>query len=289
MRSSVACWVAAAVVVLAGCGSDTSGSGSGDVDPGLRYVALGDSYSSGGGIGETDPDSGDCQRSELSYPSLVADELGADLTDVACSAAGTASAYDPQPLPSGGSAPPQLDAVTRRAELVTVGLGYNDSAFFLHLVFGCAQMGPSDPAGDPCRAATGGSDLGAATAKIGESVRALLEAIHRRAPDAQVLLVGYPQLVPGTGTCPDLPLAAGDYAFVRDGLHSLDDALRQAAADADATFVDVWTASEGHDICAGEDAWVNGSTNRPGVAALYHPFAAGQRGVAELVLDALAG
>ena len=102
-----------------------------------------------------------------------------------------------------------------------------------------------------------------------------------------MLLVGYPQLVPADGTCPELPLATGDYPFVRAQWEAMDAAMRDAAAAAGATFVEVLAPSEGHDICAGDDAWVNGFEPLPGVAAPYHPLAGGQAAVAELVEQAL--
>jgi hypothetical protein len=102
-----------------------------------------------------------------------------------------------------------------------------------------------------------------------------------------VLLVGYPQLVPAEGTCPELPLATGDYAFVRAQWQALAEAMRKAADAAGATYVDVLGPSEGHDICAGDDAWLNGATNRPFVAASYHPLRRGQAAVAKLVEQAL--
>ena len=123
--------------------------------------------------------------------------------------------------------------------------------------------------------------------QIGARVEELLTEVHRRAPGATVLLVGYPQLVPAEGTCADLPLATGDYPFVRAQWEALDAAMRDAASAAGATFVGVLGPSEGHDICAGKDAWVNGFKTRPGVAAAYHPLARGQAAVAELVEDAL--
>jgi len=63
--------------------------------------------------------------------------------------------------------------------------------------------------------------------------------------------------------------------------------MRDAASAAGATFVEVLGPSEGHDICAGTDAWVNGFEARPRVAAPYHPVARGQAAVAELVERAL--
>ena len=62
--------------------------------------------------------------------------------------------------------------------------------------------------------------------------------------------------------------------------------MHRAASDAGATFVEVYDASKGHDICAGDDAWVNGATATAG-AVQYHPFASGVRAVAHLVVAAV--
>jgi len=50
--------------------------------------------------------------------------------------------------------------------------------------------------------------------------------------------------------------------------------------------VDVWEPSAGHDICA-DDPWINGRATDPNRALAFHPFAAEQKAVAQLVLDAL--
>lgn len=58
--------------------------------PGDRYVALGDSYSSGTGTGSYLDDGTSCHRSTRAYPSLVAASGGLDLDLRACSGATTA-------------------------------------------------------------------------------------------------------------------------------------------------------------------------------------------------------
>ena len=84
-----------------------------------------------------------------------------------------------------------------------------------------------------------------------------------------------------------MPLAAGDYAYVRSIVVDLNDALGAAAERGQARFVDVLAASAGHDVCAGADAWVNGSTTDLARALAFHPFAAEQQAVADLVVAAL--
>ncbi len=279
---------AASAVVLAIIVTTTACDDDADAHEGDSYVALGDSYTSGAGLPKTQPSSLFCQRSTLNYPHLVAKELHADLVDVSCGGAATEQATIPQDVGNGTTAPPQLDAVTRSSDIVTIGFGYNDFNVYFDLLFGCSSAAPGDPSGHPCQdLRAGGDDPRTITAKIGDHVQATLEAVHEQAPSAEVLLVGYPQLVPDSGTCPELPLAEGDYPYVHEMLELLDEALRRAAENADATFVDVYGASDGHDVCAGDEAWVNGIVAQPGVAAPYHPFERGQRAVADLVVEAL--
>ena len=82
-----------------------------------------------------------------------------------------------------------------------------------------------------------------------------------------------------------LPLAAGDYAYGERVNRALTEALRYAAKATGSTYVDVWAASQGHDICS-DDPWINGAVNDQKRAAAYHPFAAEQIAVADLVVDA---
>ena len=106
--------------------------------------------------------------------------------------------------------------------------------------------------------------------------------MRERSPDARIIVVGYPQIAPESGTCDALPLAAGDYAFVRQVNQGLSDAVRLGAADAGAEFLDLWGPSAGHDICS-SDPWINGRVTT-GAAAAYHPFAVEQQAVADLLL-----
>jgi hypothetical protein len=76
-----------------------------------------------------------------------------------------------------------------------------------------SKLSLKDLAGDPCRRhyTAGGTDL--LLAKINATaprVAAVLQRIHVRAPDARVLLVGYPDILPnaGYGCFPMVPLDA---------------------------------------------------------------------------------
>ncbi len=274
-------------------GAEAGGSGgkapsrSKDAPEYATYVAMGDSYTAAPLVPATDTSNG-CLRSTGNYPSLVAAALpGTKLTDVSCSGADSSSMAGAQRAGNAQQAP-QLDVLGRRTALVTLGIGGNDANLFGTLVGTCSQLSQGDPTGSPCRdrLTAGGADtVGAALRAIRANVREVVADIRDRAPRAEVVVVGYPQIVPGSGTCPELPLAAGDYPFGRQVNRGLADAVQQGASGADA-YIDVFAASAGHDICA-KDPWINGIQTDPSRALAFHPFAAEQRAVADLVLDAI--
>ncbi len=291
--------VAAATLLLAGCTGGGSAapapepqeSGSQESGPTYSYVALGDSFTAAPGIPETDPSDG-CLRSSHNYPSLVAEQLGQDreveLDDRSCSGADTSSLAGQQQI-GREPRPPQLDALDRDTDLVTLSIGGNDFGVFLRLVGGCVSLAAQDPEGSPCRdASRGQGDLLADTqGQIERRLVGAIEEVRRRAPRAEVLVVGYPQLAPAEGGCPELlPLASGDVPFARHVNKALTDNLERAADRTSTPYVDVWRASEGHDICA-DEPWVNGQTGVPGGAIPFHPLPAGQQAVADLVVDAV--
>ena len=232
---------------------------------------------------------GGCARSDHNYPSLVAKRLGVrSFVDVSCSAATTHDLTHVQPTFGDARIPPQINQVTRATDLVTIGIGGNDLDLFATLVRTCTRLRASDPTGSPCarELAAHGPDLDAATTTISRRVAASLALIRRRAPRATVVLVGYLRLVPGSGTCPTLPLATGDYAEGRRISRVLDRALDRAARRAGVRYVDMYAASRGHDVCSATP-WVNGARTDRTRALAYHPFAVGMRADAAHVLTAL--
>jgi lysophospholipase L1-like esterase len=252
-----------------------------------QYVALGDSYTSGAGMSDVVVKAGSCGQSRKAYPFLVAEARDLSLVDMSCGNATTEDGTTAQTRPDGRSWPPQLSVLTKQTELVTVSIGLNDFSLFQDAVAGCASLASSDPTGSPCADDPRTAGWSAYPAQIGQRIAAYLGEVRTRAPKARIVVVGYPQIVPSSGTCPELPLAPGDYAFVRGLLEQAVDAQRQAAADAGVTYVDVYAQSAGHDICAGDDAWINGAQPQQDAAAAYHPFDTYQSAVAGMVEDAL--
>lgn len=218
------------------------------------YVALGDSYTAGPLVPMQHGTPIDCARSDHNYPSLVASALGLTLRDASCSSATTDHMTGPQgPLPLGGTNPPQFDAVTPDAALVTVGIGGNDAGL-VGVAETCAQVGFAQPTGHACRDhfTAGGTDrVAARIAAAAPKVAAVLQGIHTRAPDARVALVGYPAAAPvdGTGCWPLVPMSPDDLAYVNELLVRIDRMLAEQAAANDAEFIDTYTDSIGHDVC----------------------------------------
>ena len=265
------------------------GPGAPGMPPIERYVAIGDSYTAAPYVPVTDL-AGGCLRSDGNYPSLLAERLGADLVDVSCSGARSRDVLSPQRILDTRIVP-QLDAVTPDADLVTVSLGGNDEDLFATLVGLCTRVASQDPdpGAAPCRAelAASGRDLDATLARTEDRLVRVLERVSDAAPDARVVLVGYPHIVPPTGPgCEALPLASGDLDLARRVVVDLDQAMARAADRAGVAYADVRAVTDGHDICA-EDPWVNGAARDTARALEYHPFDAHQRAVADLLLELL--
>ncbi len=294
MRRLVIALTLPGILLLAGCGggsepradpppapAETTGSPTTAPTAYDEYVALGDSYTAAPLVPPTDT-SNTCLRSGVNYPALVAKAMpGTALTDVSCSGASTTNMTRPQ-RGLAGSVPPQFDALRAGTDLVTIGLGGNDDGLFSAILGQCTRLRASDPTGDPCTTQLG-SSVQASLDRIRGNLVDVVNGTRRRSPEARILLVGYPQIVPASGTCADLPLAEGDYAFARQVNQGLTDSVEAAAAQTRVTYVDLWAPSAGHDICAA-DPWINGRVTSADRALAYHPLAVEQREVADLVL-----
>jgi len=214
----------------------------------VRYVALGDSYSAATGVLPPDPTAPpECLRSLSNYPHLVAAATGAQLTDVTCGAADTGDFYSSQ---QPGIAP-QLDAVQRDTQLVTMTIGGNDSSVFINSIVQCGIAGSSTLGqGSPCKDQYGSSFEDTIRNTTYPSLVKALKAVRAKTPRAEVAILGYPWIMPTAVGCFDrMPVAEGDVPYVRGIQTTLNDAVRRAAAAAGATYVDMNAVSEGHDAC----------------------------------------
>ncbi|MFP5379795.1 MAG: SGNH/GDSL hydrolase family protein, partial [Vicinamibacteria bacterium] len=232
-------------------------------DPG-PYVALGDSYTAAPLVPLLTGRPLGCARSTRNYPSLVRAAIGAAVArDVSCSSAETKHMTAPQAVALGANAP-QFDALTADTRLVTLGIGGNDVGLVGAAVT-CLRLGALQPRGRACRmhfaTATGGDVLVDAIAATAPRLAATLQGVHARAPQARVLLVGYPDVAPrdGRGCHPLVPMSGDDVAYLDEMLRRTNAMLAAAAAAADAEYVDTYDDSIGHDVCtAPAKRWFEG-------------------------------
>lgn len=260
--------------------------------PGSQYVALGDSYAAGYGIGTSTgkPVTG-CAQSTQDYPHQVAAKLKLKLTDVSCSGAVTANIDQGTQDTGGGIAPRQDLALTKSTKLVTVTIGGNDLGFSSIAAY-CLAGSPGGPvagsvtAGNPqanCKAhydANGVDTLAAAVRNtVVPRVARVLADIAKRAPHAAVYFVDYPAISttkagsPNRTTYPDscylapvpgvnsFPFTGVDTEYLQQVQAYLNSELKKQVARSGDHFVESYPQSLTHSACAGTpDPWMNGIT-----------------------------
>jgi lysophospholipase L1-like esterase len=282
-----------ALLVLAGCNQgnlpdippETRPADVRMIEKGDEYVAIGDSYTS---APDTGASADTCFHTTTNYPHQVAARLGLKLKDVSCGGAKTDHVTAPQ-ISGSTQRPPQADALSRGTRLVTVSLGANDFNTFTAATFGCIALRSADPSGAPCQKADAtatGRTVEKNMDEIEQRIVDVIRLVAARAPRARIVVVGYPEFFPTTGPCEQLPLALGDYPFAHRINELLVRAQQRAAARTHAEYVDVFTASRGHDMCA-RDPWIAGLRPTRSGAMLLHPYPEEQRLVADLLVHLL--
>lgn len=277
---SVVAAVMAALVVVSPSSAAEKPQQSQAQDRPLRYVALGDSYSAASGVLPVDLSSPFCLRSTRNYPKVLARQIGASLTDVTCGAAETGDFFEAQ-YP--GLVPPQLDALSKDTELVTMTIGGNDSGVFIGAILSCGTTGVLTLGqGSPCKDQFGSRFSDTIKNTTYPDLVKALRAVRAKAPNARVAILGYPQIVPPTKGCfPQLPLAKGDVPYLHGIQADLNSAVKRAARATGATYVDFSSISVGHDACQRIGTrWVEPVvfTTNP---VIVHPNALGEAKMAE--------
>jgi lysophospholipase L1-like esterase len=257
------------------------------------YVSLGDSYTAGPLVPTPTGNPILCGRSTHNYPSDVTRSVHpSSFTDASCSSATTADMTQSQSLEGGiQTAPPQFNALQASDALVTVGIGGNDAGL-IGVAEECAKLDATSPFGTRCKDHynSGGTDSNvAAINATGPKVANVIAGIHSRAPTAKVLVVGYPDGLPtnGTNCWPLVPISSGDIKYFNGLEQQLNQVIQQAAQANNATYVDTFTSSIGHDACKPPGtAWVNGIIPTSPAFPL-HPNQAGEQNMANQVLGDL--
>ncbi len=232
-----------------------------------RLVALGDSYASGVGTRSYDSSSGACQRSSYAYPVLDAARIGASLSFMACSGATTTSVQDNQ-----------LGTLSATTTWVTLTVGGNDAGFSSVLTE-CAQPWWSSD----CNGAIDQAQAFIANTLPGR-LNSLYSAIRTAAPNARVVVVGYPRIFNGEDCNAATWFSPSEESRLNQTADQLDTAIQQRAAAYSYAFADPRSAFVGHAVCDNPE-WINGLSNP--VSESYHPNRTGQVGYADLVDDYL--
>jgi lysophospholipase L1-like esterase len=220
------------------------------------YVALGDSYAAGVGGGH---EKGSCARSEEGYPHVFATLAGVKKVTVrACSGATTSDLLANQ-----------LSGLSDSVNLITVSIGGNDLDV-AGLAKACAN-----------RNSTACEKSFATSLKLLTKLPARLattySAIAAAAPNARVVVTGYPELFkpPSQGAKDFESIAAVDTAA--GALNEIIASAVQTARESGYAFSFAAVSFAGHRI-GSSDPWLNSS----GPTA-YHPTASGYRAYARAV------
>nr|WP_312637811.1 SGNH/GDSL hydrolase family protein [Rhodococcus qingshengii] len=254
----------------------------------IQYVALGDSAAAGPLVTAQDSSSPGCLRSLDNYPSVVARELGAQLTDMTCSSARSANVTDTAQSTFSGQVSPQATALGPDTDLVTITIGANDISLF-PTVLSCVNPLP-EPAGTSCRDkfTSGGVDQQRQmieNASTGWS--SMIEVAQDRAPSARIVVVGYGTYIRGGG-CPDTqPFWPRDADYLQSVIDYGNTVMAATAARYGVEYIDITETTAGHDICtAPATAYYTGIVpTQPAVP--LHPTAAGMQAIGKTVADAL--
>lgn len=264
-----------------------------EVALGGAYVALGDSFSSGEGVyrrGDAPINDGAdrCHRAEGSYVPLVAGAhpFGGGTGFWACSGATTR-----QLLRGQHGHRPQIERIGAGTSLVTLSIGGNDAGFAPVLTECIVKL--------PWSSACVDQDA-EVRRRIGElrgSIRTVLSEIRTRAPEARVLLLGYPRPFPASPSERVNNLGADDQRWLNRMTERINDVVREVAGEYDRAiaafggpgsveYVDAYDAFDGHEV-GRPRPYLNGLIlNVKELTAdprSFHPTAEGYRRLAELI------
>ncbi len=224
----------------------------------VHYAALGDSYSSGVGAGNYTSESGSCKRSYNSYPYLWKNANSPSaFADAACSGAVTGDVLNSQ-----------LSVLDSSTTLVSITIGGNDAGFS-NTMETCVLSSDSD-----CLNAVATAEAYATNTLPGQ-LDQVYSAIHGAAPNAHVVVLGYPHLYQVPGNC-WFGISDTKRNAINGAADTLDGVIAKRVANAGFTYEDVRGLFATHEICGSSTTWLN-STTLP-IDESYHPKASGQAG-----------
>jgi lysophospholipase L1-like esterase len=250
-----------------------------------HLAALGSSFAAGPGIPPiVDRRAG---RSGRNYAHLLAEHLGARLTDLTVSGATTATILETPQRALLKRFPPQLSGLPVDADLVTITAGGNDLGYIGGMT-GAAWSGwlrAHAQASTRRRGPVGGgpvpSPADADVRRATDGLTRIVDGVRARAPRARVLLVDYLTVLgPATRPSEQAPFEPAAIDAFRATGERLASAFAAAADRTGADLVRASAVSVDHAVGSPEP-WVNGFQVGFRSPSPFHPNAAGMRAVAE--------
>lgn len=239
-----------------------------------EYVALGSSFAAGLGLGpRVEGSAVVAGRTTNSYPQKFARLSGLSLVDMTWSGSKTRDILHPGAF----FQRPQIDGVGLQTRLVTITAGGNDVAYGGDLVMmSYRNRGPvlrfllGLIASDPLPAAQRDFQ------KVYSDMTFAITEIKRRAPNAKVVVVTYPAVLPLQGTCAALRLTDTQVKLMRPVAERLAEVTKAAASHAGAIVLDMAAIGAGHDACSAVP-WTHGAATDE---TPFHPSKAGTEATA---------
>jgi lysophospholipase L1-like esterase len=214
-----------------------------------RYVALGDSFSSGVGTGSYTLSSS-CRRGVYAYPYLVSQQRPDTALDfVACSGATTSDLMASQ-----------IQSVTATTSIVSVTIGGND-IHFADLIVQCT-LSECSSALDSTRA-TLASVLNPRLDSVYAAIR------NQAAADARVVVLGYPRMFTSAGCFGTLGISATERTKANQLADALDGVIGARAAAYGFAYKSALGPFAAHAVCS-FSPWLNG-LNLFNTTESYHP------------------
>ena len=223
---------------------------------GPSYVALGDSYSSGVGTRTYISDGTSCQRSTYAYPYLIAQARGYTLSFQACSGAKVTDVTSKQ-----------LGVLSSGTAYVTLSVGGNDAGFS-SVITECAKPGWMSNCDGSINTAQGYINN-----TLPGTLSTLYASIRSKAPNAKVVIVGYPRLFQGEDCNAGTWFSPAEETRLNQTADLLNSKLSSAASAKGFAFANPTSKFIGHAVCDDVE-WLNGLSNP--VSESYHPNRTGQ-------------
>ncbi|KAI1435269.1 SGNH hydrolase-type esterase domain-containing protein [Xylaria sp. CBS 124048] len=256
----------------------------------LRIASLGSSFAAGPSIPPVENAS--AGRSAANYAHLVAERVDAHLTDLSVSGATLLNLLDTPQDAGGRRFPPQIDELPADTDVVLVLGGGNDMGYIGGLFEDTLSQSWAETALQYLREPDQDQDheakmnLQMDVDALAERYATVLDAIHRKAPNAQVLVVEY-QAVLGPDTRPgqDVVFGADRVDYHREVATRLLEATHKAVQGREewCDIVDVAGPSEPHAVGAA-NPWISGFTWELFYqGGAYHPRLEGMSAIADLV------